>query len=56
MAGLGRKFKLHGLFKFKWRAVEKEEDTPGSFILELLVRKGKNRGQKRYLVVTKRTL
>ncbi len=54
MAGIGRRFRFHGSFKRKWQAVEKEQETPGSFIREAVVKRGKNEGQKRYLVLTER--
>ena len=49
MAGTGKRVKFHGAFRHKSDAVEKEEDTPGSYIREIVVK-----GQKRYLVLTRR--
>lgn len=49
MAGTGKKYKFHGAFKSKQKAVRRESARPGSWIERTTIR-----GRTRYLVVTKK--
>jgi hypothetical protein len=48
MAGRGRKFKFHGAFKSKARAVRKERSVHG------FIERHKIKGHTRYIVMTRR--
>jgi len=47
MAGTGKRFDFHGSFASKKAAMQKESETPGSFIRERIVA-----GKKRFFVLT----
>lgn len=47
MAGIGRRYKFHGAFKFKPRAARRESRREGAFIREVSMH-----GQRRYLVMS----
>lgn len=54
MAGKGKRFNFHGMFRLKAEAVDREEDRPGAFIREVVVSKGRLKGQRRYLVLSEK--
>jgi len=52
MARRGRAVTFHGAFGSKEKAERKERTRPGAFINPVTFRKWKNRGKKRWLVLT----
>jgi len=49
MAGKSKRFNFHGSFGTKSKAVEKEQATPGAFIVERMIG-----GKKRWFVLTEK--
>lgn len=54
MAFHGKRFDIFGSFKRKADAVEREEEHSGAFIREIRVKRGKQKGQKRFVVLRER--